>query len=683
LRISNGHLKIFIDQMSLFGGDTSEPQTSQSEDGSFPSSPNFPASGELPSTNAPASQSSHTAQPLSYQTLALEDEDESEQEQEQELDPDEETSRPNRFAGKASTWKGHTVAERQLATSLDQLQAGDLAAHLYNAYALKMRVRRPAEELADVQEWQTKDSWLKKGEDLTFTDVLGDVQTELIPHKRWTAWPLPVNKVPGVEERYGLRESDGGIYGAIGCIGEPRAGEELREEMLALFQRLAKDKLRSRESEGESQDGRESQRKTAQNVKRERSCSAKIDAQQGGTDVEMQEDDNDAESNAAQSGTDTQWAPILGTSKSVHLSQPLARTTLLADDDKARQILRPSINSLLAQLDDTAAAIRRSRLNRFGRGAYVDTSGSEMLSDADGLRSNSRPRSQQRRRSAATSKPGSHAVSHAPSQAKKRQGGEATSKTPGTRQDTDSESASDYGVDTGLDRGSSSNPSRASSTSKQRGWSGTTGSEDSTSVSSRSDIYREPGLIDWSEVLGIASMTGFNEKAVARTAQRCAALFGEGMSFRLFDESLAMKPIPEPIEYTPATIPSPDILDIQGSTAIPKRPYFEPKTLYCPHTDCWSHTKPFAYAYRVVEHIVRVHKYDPRKKETAVGGEMYGGVHRDGFLQPISAKQGWRTQSGKKGVDGGDSDGGALQWKRRKRQNSEPSSPVSSQDWSD
>jgi hypothetical protein len=141
-------------------------------------------------------------------------------------------------------------------------------------------------------------------------------------------------------------------------------------------------------------------------------------------------------------------------------------------------------------------------------------------------------------------------------------------------------------------------------------------------------------------VLGIAAAKGWDEGAIARTAQRCASLFGESMSFIPFHESLASKPVPDPVLYIPTTIPAPNPLPISQPSP-PKRPFFQPGTLRCPHVDCFGHQKDFEKPHRVVEHCIRVHQYDPRTNDSDSEERTVGGVHIDGFLQPVTVKLGW------------------------------------------
>ena len=102
-------------------------------------------------------------------------------------DPFPELPRPNRFSGKPSTWRDYTAADRDVAAALQQSGAGDLAAHLYNAHALKRRVWVAGEELAGLKAWQGREVWGRKGAALEFTDLLGRRQVQLVPGKRWTA----------------------------------------------------------------------------------------------------------------------------------------------------------------------------------------------------------------------------------------------------------------------------------------------------------------------------------------------------------------------------------------------------------------------------------------------------------------------------------------------------------------
>lgn len=53
-------------------------------------------------------------------------------------------NRPNRWRGKRSTWRTLTEDERLVWQSMRTLGDRDLAAHLYNVFALKRRAKDPA-----------------------------------------------------------------------------------------------------------------------------------------------------------------------------------------------------------------------------------------------------------------------------------------------------------------------------------------------------------------------------------------------------------------------------------------------------------------------------------------------------------------------------------------------------------
>lgn len=106
--------------------------------------------------------------------------------------------------------------------------------------------------------------------------------------------------------------------------------------------------------------------------------------------------------------------------------------------------------------------------------------------------------------------------------------------------------------------------------------------------------------LDWSSVLGIASLTDWDAAIVQKAATRCASLFGEGMAFRKFDAG----------ERAPGERGILSIIRGRG---------------------------------RGKGEIERDERGDG--EEAGEGGgderEMYGGVHVDGYLQPIKGKRWW------------------------------------------
>ncbi|KAL8748002.1 MAG: hypothetical protein Q9190_000215 [Brigantiaea leucoxantha] len=60
------------------------------------------------------------------------------------------------------------------------------------------------------------------------------------------------------------------------------------------------------------------------------------------------------------------------------------------------------------------------------------------------------------------------------------------------------------------------------------------------------------GLRDWSDILGAASIVGLEPSVIERAATRCADLFGEGMAFRILEEG---KDTVQEKHYVPSYIP--------------------------------------------------------------------------------------------------------------------------------
>lgn len=611
-------------KMSLFGGSAPPSETERSQPASEASSPSIDGRVSPPSAQPPND--------LQNAIESGEDDDilsgsESESEESDEQLP----TRPNRFKGRSDAWKGHTAADRQIATSLEQIQNKDLGAHLYNAHALKRRVRRLVEDLAGLKSWQNRDLWLKKGKELEFTDVSGMTQTELVPVKDWTAWPLPPARSPMVHGQSGRFVESESSEWRIRGMGIQDVGDEMREEMLATFLRLAKERWSTRQPEDVPQ---HKQERNTQSRSRSRSKSIRSARSASKADVHMK-DDSDSETNGADTGDeeDHKFAHILGR-KTGRPPQPetLLTPTIMADDQKALTILQPSISSILSELDDLALAVRRTRFNHFGGAADSDMSShSEFTSGVDSSeaesRASSRAASRPTRSRKLSTRPSSRATS--------AQYRPATMKARIMAQNnpaSDSDTSSDESVD--FDTRKDAPPSRRSSTAKSFP------SERGSSIG-RGD--GRAGLMDWSEVLGLAAAQGWNERAVSRAAQRCAALFGESMSLIPLEESLATKPTGWPIQYTPSTIPAPDMLFRKRATPA-KRPYFRIGTLRCPHADCPRHEKDYESPHRVVQHCIREHGYDPRTNNADNEERTVGGVHIDGFLQTISRQRGWTEQ---------------------------------------
>lgn len=126
----------------------------------------------------------------------------------------------------------------------------------------------------------------------------------------------------------------------------------------------------------------------------------------------------------------------------------------------------------------------------------------------------------------------------------------------------------------------------------------------------RGQYKRFPGQRDWSEVLGVAAMTGWEQSVIDRAARRCAALFGEGMNIRLMTEAPADHLRDQVVEYVPEMIPS-----VDTHAGSPIEALLEEDSNACPHQSCRRHQEPYEKRWRLREHLKKAHNYNAKELE--------------------------------------------------------------------
>lgn len=422
------------------------------------------------------------------------------------------SDRPNRFQGADSTWKNLTAEDRLIAESLETARARDLAAHLYNSFALRERARRVADE--------TPVNKRKHREVGSF-----------IPPKFWAAWPMPANEVPRVGEHLRRQEDDEWTWR---MPPDPRPSAELEESIMAIMMKTAKERFESREWVSDSI------------FLRERASATPF----GDDGIKGYQDESDQES----------------------MDDGELRPMVQADDEKPRRQLRPLTRNILTQFDQLLMGLHHARMGVVNED---NTSASEWQSDTES----------------------------------------SISRTPSPHR---------------ASRKATENPTRESSRSR----SPQSPRSPMTSKSSKRRIRL--GIRDWSDVLGIASMTGWSPAVVNRAAQRCADLFGEDMAFRTlkegrarrvpteggreweYMESDAERALPRrrirrkpPKQETPATR-EPSMV---AEEAPPPRPQPRPKgrgehrraDLKCPVKKCKRHEHGFSRVWNLNQHVLRMH----------------------------------------------------------------------------
>lgn len=118
----------------------------------------------------------------------------------------------------------------------------------------------------------------------------------------------------------------------------------------------------------------------------------------------------------------------------------------------------------------------------------------------------------------------------------------------------------------------------------------------------------ERGLRDWSEILGTASLIGWNSRALQRTTERCSSLFGEQMLFNLMEEEQ-----PSDLYSTKDhdTLKPDHGLECEKSPASTRtREKTKPVGWICPEKACKRHKTPIIRRHHWLLHIKKKHGYD-------------------------------------------------------------------------
>ncbi|PKY02082.1 hypothetical protein P168DRAFT_292190 [Aspergillus campestris IBT 28561] len=358
--------------------------------------------------------------------------------------------RPNRFRGPDSTWRNITAEDRQNAQALEEMRARDLSAHLYNAFALRLRARDIARQAAR-------------------SKTLLSESDAFVPPRRWAAWPAPSSEVPRVNERFRIEED---AAWTLRMQPDVRPSADLEESVMAVMLKTAKERFEARPW-----------RSRGRSLVRKRGGMALSQAETQDESMGVMEEESDPEL--------IDGVPL--------------RPAVQADDDLSRQQLCPITRNVLTQLDRLLMGLHHARQS----GLAADDSASEPPTDAESIASGT---SSPKKRTAISAE-------RSQSRGRKRtrrasRGGAST----GTRSRS---------VHTSHAHSARASKSRDSTRSRGR-------SPGSDRGRSRSRVRL--GVRDWSEVLGVASMLGLPSAAVMRTSQRCAALFGEDMSFQTFKE---------------------------------------------------------------------------------------------------------------------------------------------------
>lgn len=393
-------------------------------------------------------------------------------------------TRPNRYFGPESTWLSWTKEERRVAEALDQRRSQDLSIHLYNAYALK----RKGEAVASQSKKRRKAKERANSADDDDDDASDMEQSSgFVPPRGWTLWPLPPDQVP--RDTYTSISDDA----AYAMAPDTRPSATLEDCLIATTTRLAREKWTSRKWEPKSMDeNTKAQHDQGVDTAGGAATSSRFESDAAET---LETDDSESGSEVFESQRwDLEQKPVSpkpatnADDRDETRSEADQRPTPIADDDLARVLLLPATRHILSKYDSLLMGLHHARQ------AYATTLSSSNRS----LRATG---------------------------------------------DSEPEEIHDS---------SSSHISRRRKRKRKRSVSvrSTTseGGDTSTNISSQGRRPRRlrPRLNprDWSDVVGMAALTGWDPAIVQLASERCARLFGENMLFRTFFEGDAAKKEP-------------------------------------------------------------------------------------------------------------------------------------------
>lgn len=429
-----------------------------------------------------------------------------------------------------------------------------------------------------------------------------------VPPTAWTAWPMKPNDVPRSREQWGIPlpgpEEDADTFRK----NEPwRPSLHLHEEIKAVFMRTAKEAYRMREqavAKEETQIDRTTSSKTVS------TRSGSVESVDSDNDEKLQPKNVKKEMQSDDDQSPESVEEYKGDSEEYD-------TSFLLDDGLADSILRPTMHHITSKLDDLLVGLHKSRLGH------------------------RQDRSRSRGRSTDT-----------PARGKSRSRANSSAGVPSKRKRAVSDLTlpdAEFPPDSGSDDDQSKVSTRTGRAAR------------------RGAHYRMPGPRDWSEVLGVAAMVGWDQEILDRAARRCAATFRESMTMRIMTESSFGNAQEQVVEYTPQMVPP-----IGSASKDEEESEEESKGqcgFACPEATCPRHQEPYESRWRLREHMKRAHKMskvdverlvppisapstpkaqdsddltsDEESQGTKMEIEDFQGSHSvrlDGFMQPVDVR---------------------------------------------
>jgi hypothetical protein len=486
------------------------------------------------------------------------------------------------------------------------------------------------------------------------------------PPRYWTAWPLQPEDVPRErenvrpedrDERYTFRRVEYEIEKPSGVLEEVLVGTTLR---------IAKENFMAREEAGVHEGinifvDHEDEEVMVENGE------AGAGAEEGGNIGEPPESGQRQEE---------LLEPVIKEASEPSQLEKLLKPVVSADDDRSRELLRPSIRHTLSKLDEVLMALHHAR------GTCLQYSHFEENIDEDTPVENSaaeestspvkRPKGRPRKFANLTDRSRSQVepIDEADLfRVKKTHRG----RPQKVYERLEGESQHEYLIRIARIQKKplpAFAPPRETPKTPEPRRTGKSPARIVTEEEKEQARKRRIRPRDWSEVLGAAALVGFPPDVIARATQRCANLFEESMSMRsIVERPFSVKDSDVLTHYRPQAIldfsdeettesseshidDSSSQSDARGRKrkAKSKRPFQLgqaplKQTCFCPIQDCPRKTRGFNGIGKLKRHLRRGHQIPNDNLDDYMlpsDEEMDGAVHIDGFLKPLKYRGGTR-----------------------------------------
>lgn len=508
-----------------------------------------------------------------------------------------------------------------------------------------------------------------------------------VPPKSWTAWPLRADLVPNDAFMKRTEDEDDILTYRRQESGMPSSN--LEEVLSATVLKFAKKNFRKRYFPRK-------QKTTAPSSENEPAVK--------GEDVSSGNESWRGDAHPSEEGSDKEKKSPTRPQKAKRSFSPMVST----NDDLSYELIRPSSRVILEKLDRTLSILHNARVAAVDNGAETSASeDDEVVTPSRGRRRSSSHGMRRRSMSIApetehkTDSDGRKRNKKGAGRPRKKnpqpKEGEThreflvrIARENHKRIPTFSDEDPDAPATSGKARRESKGPERARSRSRSRSR-----RRSQTPSKDNGDLFKmehisQWKLRDWRDVIGAASLAGFSPTVLARATERCVDLFREGTVLHTlnqtepgvessvitthFEPGTADVASPSPSDEDDVAIRQARAMSRQPSVALSGSSSSDPKDevklekrddgakrrqrarsrsitpsaarFYCTHAGCKRAVQGFRRRNNLVRHMRLVHgeSLGDHLEGFERPDELYGGVHVDGFLKPITPRQGWRYE---------------------------------------